>query len=79
MKRTYKVCNYWTVLETKSQEAAEAVKTKKKIKRPSWVYRVAHTVAYFLGSQNKQVVVDFYQSKIFFQYRKSFIDQVKRL
>ena len=66
VKRTYKVCNYWTVLATKSQEAAEAVKTKKKSKDPLG-FIVSHTrwLTFSALKINKSFLI-FIKAKYFF-------------
>ena len=66
VKRTYKVCNYWTVLATKSQEAAEAVKTKKKSNDPLG-FIVSHTqcLSFSALKINKSFLI-FIKAKYFF-------------
>ena len=60
VKRTFKVCNYWTMLATNSQEAVEDSRNKEK-NQTTLLGLVCHTqLAFFLGSQNKQAILDSY-------------------
>ena len=57
----------------------KTVKTKKKLNGPLGFIVLQAQLAVFLGSQNKQVILDSYKSEIFFLYNKSFTYQAERL
>ena len=58
----------------------KTVKTKqKKLNDPLGFIVLQAQLAGFLGSQNKQVILDSYKSEIFFLYNKSFTDRAERL
>ena len=66
VERTYKVRNFWTMSVTKSPKAAEDSQTKKKFNDPLWFIALQTQLAVFLGSRNKQVILDSYYSETFF-------------
>ena len=67
------------MLATKSPKAAEDSQNKEKLNGPLGFIVLQAQLAVFLGSQNKQVILDSYKSEIFFLYNKSFTYQAERL
>ena len=57
--------NFWTMLAMKLQKGVEGRPNKDNIKQLWWVYCATNTVlALFIGSQNKQVILDCYLREI---------------
>ena len=63
---------------TKSLKAAEDGLYKEVKRLPGFIV-LQTQLAFFLGSRNKQVILDYYYSEIFLPYNESVIDQAKRI